>query len=327
MGKRASAKIVGAFILGGIGLVIIAIVVFGSGKWFTESRSYVLFFGGNVNGLRVGAPVKFKGVTVGSVTKILLSLTPPPPGSAAQAIAQIRIPVIIEIDQQRIISHHGYGGIINNPKMMKELIREGLRAQLSMESIVTGLLYVDLDMHPGTPAILVTNQKNPKYLEIPTLPNALEQAQTFATQVITKLNKIDFSAIIASLNETVDSIKGLVNSPELKSAVASLGRTSDNLNATAASLRALSDNLNRQIGPLSVSLRRTSDHASATLAQAQTTLQAIQMTLAPGSPIDYQLMHTLQDVADAARSIRQLSDLLQRNPSALVRGRAVQNAQ
>ncbi|MGH7986123.1 MAG: MlaD family protein [Candidatus Binataceae bacterium] len=327
MGKRANPKIVGAFILGAIGLIIAAIVLFGSGKWFTESRSYVLFFSGNVSGLRVGAPVKFKGVTVGSVTKILLSLTPPPPGSAAQAIARIRIPVIIEIDQQRIISHNGYGGIINNPKMMKELIREGLRAQLSMESIVTGLLYVDLDMHPGTPATLITKQKNPKLLEIPTLPNALEQAQTFGTQLMTKLNKLDFTAIINSLTETVDTINSLVNSPQTKALVVSLGRTSDNLNATAVSLRAASDNLNSQIGPMAASLRRTSDNASATLAQAGRTLASIQATLAPGSPLDYQMVHTLQDVSDAARSIRQLSDLLQRNPSALIRGRSAGSGQ
>ena len=74
MARRANPKAVGVFILGALALAVTAVVALGSGRLFQKSNQYVLFFAGNVNGLRVGAPVKFKGVEVGSVTNVLLNL-------------------------------------------------------------------------------------------------------------------------------------------------------------------------------------------------------------------------------------------------------------
>src|ERR1700676_1365272 len=104
MGKQFSPTLVGGFVLGAIGLGVIALVVLGSGRFFTGKTQYVLYFDRDVNGLRVGAPVKFRGVAIGTVDAILLSLS----GLDTQnknAAPNVKIPVVIDIDSRKIESH------------------------------------------------------------------------------------------------------------------------------------------------------------------------------------------------------------------------------
>jgi paraquat-inducible protein B len=74
MGKRVRPALVGAFVLGGLALAVLTIVLIGSGRWFQEKTELVLYFSSDVNGLRIGAPVKFRGVEIGAVTRIMLNL-------------------------------------------------------------------------------------------------------------------------------------------------------------------------------------------------------------------------------------------------------------
>src|SRR5271168_1834419 len=104
MGKRINPATVGAFVLGAIGLILAAVVVFGSGNLFRKTHDFVIFFGGDINGLRVGAPVKFKGVEIGQVAKIRLRLEQQV-NQSGQLRADVPIPVIIELDEEKIVSH------------------------------------------------------------------------------------------------------------------------------------------------------------------------------------------------------------------------------
>ena len=179
MGKRFSPTLVGGFVLGAIGLGVIALVVLGSGRFFTGKTSYVLYFDRDVNGLRVGAPVKFRGVDIGTVNAILLSLTGLDQQSKS-ALPDVKIPVVIDIDSRKIESR-GAQDDLSDPEVMKHAVTLGLRGQLQSESYVTGVLYIDLDMHPGTEAKFSMNtlEQQERYegiQEIPTLPTALERS-------------------------------------------------------------------------------------------------------------------------------------------------------
>src|SRR5215470_5003382 len=101
MRTQANARLVGAFVLGAIVLAIAAVAVLGSGRLFRKTYPFILVFRGNVNGLRVGAPVKIKGVTIGSVTDIGLRLNLGLEDVSARQ-GGIQIPVMIEIDEGRI---------------------------------------------------------------------------------------------------------------------------------------------------------------------------------------------------------------------------------
>src|SRR4030095_1427639 len=138
MNKKISPTLIGAFVVGALSLLVVAVIALGSGRLFRQTREFVLYFDNSVNGLRVGAPVKFKGVEIGSVKDIRLQLEE---GGEIN-----KIPVIIEIDLKKLTAR----GATIAPAVDREafntfIVDRGLRGQLEMESLVTGLLYVALD--------------------------------------------------------------------------------------------------------------------------------------------------------------------------------------
>jgi paraquat-inducible protein B len=318
MGKRANPTMVGAFVLGALAIVIAVIIGLGSSHLFTREHKFVMFFSSDVNGLNIGAPVKFRGVEVGSVKNILLSLGGLGAGGIQQG-GQVRIPVIIQLDSRKLFAR-GAELDLDDPKQIAAAIQLGLRGELKTESMLTGLMYIDLDMHPDTPVKFYLGRNSP-FPEIPTVPTPLEQAQTAIVKIVAALEKVDFEALTASLTQTANSINELVKSRQVRETIASLDQAAVGLNATAQSIRKTSDDLNRQVGPAAEDLRKTTASARAALKEAQDTLGAVKTVLGPGSPVDYQLTQTLEQTGDAARSLRQLADYLQRNPSSVIRGR------
>jgi paraquat-inducible protein B len=310
MGRKANPTVIGAFVVAALVLAVLAIAFFGSGRLFRKTSKWVLFFDRSVNGLRVGAPVKFKGVEIGTVNDIRLNL-----GEMARGPKEAYIPVIIAIDSERVREK---GGRVMDltPEVGRQLVDEGLRAQLSTESFVTGVLYVELDFFPGTPATLV-NEPTVPFPEIPTLPTALEQVQAKASEIITKLGEVDLKGLVESLKGTVEGLDRLVNSPEIRKVVDELDETLQTAREALGSVRSAADGLTRDTGPLWKSLRATSDQADASLRQ----LEAL---ITPGAPLSYQVGETLRELGDAARALRVLAELLERDPSVLIRGRARQ---
>jgi paraquat-inducible protein B len=195
-----------------------------------------------------------------------------------------------------------------------------LRGELKTESMLTGIAYIDLDMHPDTPVKFYLGRNSP-YPEIPTVPTPLEQAQTAIIRIMAALEKVDFEALTRSLTQTSNSISALVASHQVRETIASLDQAAVSLNGTAQSIKKTSDDLNKQVGPAAEDLRKTTASARAALQQAEQTLVAVRSVLGPGSPVDYQLTETLEQTSDAARSLRQLTDYLQRDPSSVIRGR------
>ena len=322
MGKRVNPALIGAFVLGAIGLIVTAVVIFGSGRLFRKSHEFVIYFGGDINGLRVGAPVKFKGVEIGQVKKIRLRLEQDVNRQNGRLKADVRIPVIIELDEEKILAHGGSAIDLSDPHTIPNLIREGLRAQLGSDSFVTGLMYVALDIEPNTPIQMVASPGSPLQ-EIPAIPNTLEQAQAVAVRIFEKLDKVDFANVFQEMTGTLDSIKQIASSPELKTAISNSEKTREQFSKTLGSARQTLDTLDGQIKPLSSSLQKTSLSADTAVKQATVTLGTVNTTIEPGSPVNYQVVQTLQDVSAAARSIKELADYIQRNPGALLRGRDI----
>ena len=329
MNKKFTPTLIGAFVIGAIALLVIAIIVFGSGRLFKQTREFVLYFENSVNGLRVGAPVKFKGVEVGSVKNIVLQLD----GNTQVA----RIPVIIEIDLEKLTARGATRRIAEDRETLRKAITDlGLRGQLLMESLVTGLLYVGLDFFPETPVNLVQQAGGDnKYPEIPTTPTTLEQAQDAFTRIINKLEQIDLKGLIKSLEGTIGGINQLVNSPELKSALQRLDHTIPKIDDAIVEIRKMTSNLDGNITTLSANLQETSDAARGAMQQAGTTLKQTDAALKeaeaaminirgisdPESVTFYELGRSLREISAAARSLRLLSNSIERNPRALIFGK------
>jgi len=320
MGKKANPAVIGAFVVGAIALAVIGVAVFGSGQMFKRNAKFVCFFSGTVNGLSVGAPVRFKGVDVGSVTDIRLRFEQAISDSS-QVQQGVRIPVFFELDPDKIALQGGSRDL-RDATQVKQLIDLGIRAQLNSQSLVTGLLFVQLDFHPEFPANFALPPGS-KPTEIPTIPTTMEQVQSAATEIIRKLDDIHFDTMVKSATQVLDNINGVVSSPALKQTMESLPATVANINQTVTSLRELAVRLDSKQGPLFDSLKGASDKTGATLEQARLTLQTVQTLAEPDSPLANQISASLQEVASAARAMRLLADYLERNPGAIVRGRDV----
>jgi paraquat-inducible protein B len=316
MRRPADVRLIGGFVLGAVALAIAAIAVLGSGRLFRKTYPFILVFRGNVNGLRVGAPVKIKGVTIGSVTDIELQLDIglESVGSSAEGI---KIPVLIEIDRNRL-NRAATGPGMNQD--VRRAVHQGLRAQLAIESFVTGLLYIDLDIHPGAPEHYEM-PPNSRPQEIPTLKTTFEEAQSTAAKIISQLDKIHLDELIKTTNQTIAALGDLARSPDLRSALVSLNKTATSLGDTAHSISELTEHVDRQVGPVAANIEKGAHDIDLAVQKAQTALDRLQSGLQPDAPLVYRANQALEDVSAAARSFRELSDYLHRNPSAIVRGR------
>jgi paraquat-inducible protein B len=329
MSKQANKTVIGAFVVGTIALVVIAIVVLGSGKFFKQTFKAVCYFEGSVGGLNIGAPVVFRGVRVGSVTEVILGLEP--------SKLAFTIPVYIEIEPDK------FSVIGVRPKKLgenlKAFIDRGLRASLETQSIVTGQMQVGLDFKPDKPAKFAEFKFDTKTPEIPTVPTPMQE-------LAKKIEKLPIDEIFEKLSSTLSKIDNLVGSPEIVQAIRSV-------NLALGDVRKLVQNVDSRIGPLASSIEGTvNDYGKLardasnkidtlslgladaikelqkavsgvekTLEQAQLALAEAKKTLSEDSPLQYEIAETLQELQKGARSIRLLADDLKRRPQSVIWGK------
>jgi paraquat-inducible protein B len=241
MTRRASPTLIGLFVLGGLVLVVGALLVLGGREWFTRRVTCVMAFDGSVAGLAVGSPVSFRGVPVGAVSNIEFRY-----GSSL-------IVVFAQFAPSRI---RGAPPLARTRQAIAEDVQKGLRAQLQLQSLVTGQLYVGLDYHPGTPGTLTGVEKDS--CEIPTVPTALAQAQDHLMKIAQQLAEAPLKEVVETAARTLDGIERLVTSPELRRSLVSADRTLQEAGLLVRDVRA-------RVGPAMGSLERTLDQAQRTI--------------------------------------------------------------
>jgi len=328
--KRVDPRVIGSFVVGAIILGVAGLIFFGPGGLISETQKYVLHFDSSVKGLNVGSPVRFRGVKIGQVKDINVRVRP--------TDFKFRIPVIIEIEPSRIEAYGTDQGVLDAIKSsmqgkdpVQALVDKGLRAQLELDSLVTGQLYVNFDMHPGTP-INISGEET-EYPELPTIPSSLgELTKTFEDLPLRELS--------SKLISTAEGFEKLVNSPGLHQGLAKFDETMTQLNILLHDLnsellplaRSIKETLNdtRQmvahldgkIDPLVVEFNRAMDSFDAAAKKTSVTMQQVKAFTADDSRLQQQLSITLQQVNKAARSIHQLSSEIERDPQILLRGRS-----
>ena len=318
MSKPIGKPLIGAFVVGAVALAVAGLIVLGGGEFLKKKYMRVLYFDGSVKGLKVGAPVTFRGVEVGTVTNISLRANP--------ENLTIRIPVIIEIDPASVETTTG--GHLDD--QLSRLIKRGLRAQLDLQSMVTGQLQIELDFMPDTKARLVGGKT--KYAEIPTVPSTLAK---FAKE----LENIPIQEIVHRVTAVLAGIEKFIDNPELNQSVHNLNQTILDMqklvknvdrhvdpllgSATAAIGHAdeLALNIHKQIDPLAASIKKTAAAAGPAIKEAERALANIAALTGKGSEERKQLDRTLKELQAAARSIKVWAEYLERHPEALIRGK------
>lgn len=309
MAKRANPTLIGAFVLGGIALAVVAVLLLGGRQWFKRPVTCVMAFDGNVAGLTVGSPVSFRGVQLGTVSSIQLRYN------------TTLIIVLAQIDPSRIRGAPGEITQARVERSIEDAVKNGLRAQLQVQSLLTGQLYVGLDYYPDTPARLTGIDKD--FCEIPTIPTALAQIQDQMKKIMAELEQLPLKRIVEAVASTMEGVDKLIHSPELVRAVKSLDATLVDVQAlirtvnarvdpTARALQATLEQAQRTIDevgrdvrklvgdvddrvrPLAANLEATSDSARALMQDAQKTLRSIDERLDP-------VLTSLRTAGDAAR--------------------------
>lgn len=322
MNGKAKKAVIGAFVLGALALLVTGVMIFGSGKLFADTRKFVVYFEGSVKGLNIGSPAMFRGVKIGSVTDIQLDFDP--------SNLAVTIPVIIEVEPEK------FRGMKTDRTYLQSLIEKGLRAQLQMQSIVTGQLAIYVDFYPDTPVVL--RAKDSKYPEIPSILSKTEELQK-------TLSELPLEDLVEKMQSAMDGIDRLVNSPELHDAVSSLGITAKEVQEVVRTLdrevrslgqegRKTTEAATRTLneaekflamregasGEMARNINETLAKARATFDKSEETLEAVRLT-ASDERSTYQLQQALQELAEAARSINTLAAYLERHPEALLRGK------
>lgn len=302
MDRKTHPTLIGAFVVCAIALGFGAILVFGSGAFFAKRHVHVICFDRSIKGLTVGAPVMFRGVEIGSVTDITVRVN--------QKNFTFYIPVHIQIKRGRIDTLLGDDSLgkaffQNSRELITLLIDRGLRAQLQLESLLTGKLFVQLDFHPDTPVNLIGI--DPRYNEIPTIPSSMEELSH-------ALERLPLQEIATRAMHTIEGIDRLVNSPEIPASITAL-------HEALQSLKAAADSLDRTLGPATAGFSATADAARETLRRLQQVLDSVGAIAAGNSPVMYDLRKTMEDLGAAARSMRVMTDYLERHPEALLRGK------
>lgn len=331
MSVKANPTRIGFFVVGAIVLLVICLVVFGSGKFFKQTLPFVAYFEGSLSGLSVGAPVTFRGIPIGSVTDVKVQVFP--------KNLTARIPVHFEVTPARLEIMGEWTG--SRQDRIKKLIDAGMRAQLVSQSLVTGQLAIELNFQPDTPVNLIGG--DPSVIEVPTLPSPIQQ-------LMGELQKVKLDQLVESANALITKVSTIVSAPEVQELVPDAGKL-------ISEARGLLATLDSEIKPTSASLRSAADAATVMLDQSQeavakidaglspaiadvrqlvreldtklpltlrrldATLGAVDASVRPDAAVMRDVRNALNQVASAARSIRELANTLERDPSALIRGK------
>lgn len=341
MSKPVSKTAIGAFVVGACLIVAAMIIIMAAGTLFSKKHYCVSFFKGSVQGLSVGAPVKFRGVEIGAVTKIMLTYTMVEQNG--KKTRQVSIPVFYEIYDQQVGSTEVSSEEFE--KVFEHMVRNGLRAQMQMQSIITGQYFIQLDFYPDDNPVYV-------YSSMPGKPEGLEDAlevpavTTGLAKLSQTIDKLPLEDMLNRLDDSLVGLQNIMNSDSTRELVDKLGPMASSLNNAIATLEkelgptlqavtgaahglenntkqleAVFGDVRKVLVNVDRSVQNLSSDLKDSLISLQDTSREVSAFAAGESPLSHQLTDTLKDLRQLSFNLNALIDTLEENPSALVWGK------
>lgn len=340
LNKRLQPAFIGGFVVLSFFLFAAAVIIFGGSQFFNEENTVIAYFDGSLQGLSVGAPVTYRGVTIGQVKAIKIHIK-----ADADIEHQIVIPVLISLIPGKHIIMEGIQTKEGNEAsdFLEAMCRRGLRAKLKLQSLVTGKLYIDLAIYENTTPVY--RDQDGTYFEIPTLPSEMHQfSRVLETIDFEELHDKAISTftslenLVANLDQALDSEKTQQLLAEVSSAATSLNSILSQIDTKASPLLEKMDDSLTQIQNLAMHtdqavtsfdtrLTPFMDNMTTTLSRLDTTLQQTdqllgqaEKTITPSSPLYFRVTEAMRQLEVTAKSVQNLTDFLHRNPEALIYG-------
>lgn len=317
MSNTSNSVSIGAFVIGAL-VIAIAGILFVTGSGIGQDRTtVVMVFDGSVKGLSVGAPVALRGVEIGQISNIDLIFD-------ADTIDIIMF-VEAEIREKNIKRRGDSKG-----DFIEEMIARGLRAQLNTQSILTGLLYVQLDFHPGSELVLAPTES--PYTQIPTIPTDLQRLSR-------EFESIDFAQLADNLASLSQGLKKFVLNKDFQKMPGDISRTlaavetmsthlNERLKTSGPKFGELMEKASVTLDAAKVEIPKLSSSAQETLVNLNTALESfnsaageIDQLVGDDSSTRYELNNALHELALAGRAMRLLAKTLEEQPEALLRGK------
>ena len=323
MSLRANPTAVGIFLIGVIIIGIAGTAMLAGNTWLRNKTKFASYFKETVNGLALGAPVKFQGAPVGHVTSILIQID--------ERDKTFQVPVEYEIDVTLLRT--ALSGYVNlaDQNVLERQIADGLRAQLQMESIVTGQLYVELTYLKDAPPP-VREPRETMWPEIPTTPSFMAAIGTGAGSVVADVVKvlyrvnemlttIDMKAINSAVVGSAQSVQRLVDAPELRAALKEVPAITAQMSRTLARVDTLAATVGAAVDPMAADIRAATKEVNATLQSLRATIDDTHGVLSTDSGLGFELQGALMNLKEATNALRQLMTSLEQNPDMLLRGK------
>jgi len=331
MSQKASPALIGVFTLVGLVIAAASLILLGAGKFFEKSSSIVLYFEKSAYGLLVGSEVRFGGVRIGRVTSIKVIID--------QKQNRKIIPVVVELSHQDLydvgLTDNGSIDFVSE-EGVKRAVADGLRARMKQQSLLTGQLYIEFDLFPGSNTFdYVPDVKSP-YPNVPTQGTELDDLIKGIADGLKKFNGLDLASIlkefrdvlvntktqIAALNLKAinDNIVGITADVKALTGNEKLGKAIDSLDSALASFEALTKKANEGMDPLLEDFEKVMQQASAGMAKIEEASADISRMANPRAPVLMRLQNVLEETERAARAIKELANDLKQNPNTLLLG-------
>jgi len=324
MSMKANPTAIGLFMIGALVIAIIGTVVLASATWFQERTTFMSFFPESVNGLANGAPVKFQGVPVGRITGINIQID--------QRDDSFLVPVEYEIDLPRLTTPRGTYVNLGDTLVLKQQIAKGLRAQLQMESLVTGVLYLELSYRQDSTPPRLDTTRITLWPEIPSTPSLmsaigggagslLSETMKILNRVNGLLGDVNMREINLAVVKSAKAVEELVSSPDLRATMRQMPGATAQLNNTLAEAQKLAARATLAIDPMQTQLTGVSTEAISTLQALRKTLDETHGLLSADTGPGYELTGALKSLREAADALKVLITSLEQNPDMLIRGK------
>jgi len=329
---KRQALLVGSFVIGALVLAVLGIFALSGNNLFSKQQKAIIYFKGGVAGLYVGAPVSFRGVPVGQVEDIGIEVD--------RKTLAARIPVRIRVSSKSV-SFSQDGGASNVPPDLPSLVQRGLRAKLVAQSFVTGQKAIDLDFVRNPPPVVLAGADNGGDPEIPVIADRFEALFDQVAQLPLRDTVREVRETMQSLKTTLESTRGVLEAATqqitgtaedarktlqtgnqtLLAATSALQKVQASADASLASVTRLADATRETVQTAQPELQRTLVTAREAAESANLAMSRVAELTAPGAPLRSDLDSSMRDLSQAARGLREWSELLEQQPNAVIFGR------
>jgi paraquat-inducible protein B len=319
---RQHPRAVGTFVLGAVVLLLAAIVLLSAGDWLTPKDRFVVFFPGSVRGLNPGAAITFRGIKMGEVKEVTALIS----GKSADPI---QIEVVFELRRNLVVPRTAADESwrhVRGAELARQLIAAGIRGRLLSESLLTGQKYIDFDFLPHEPARLSSLSR--RYPELPTAPSAMEKLSERSEAILAKLADLPVDRMLEDLRQALQSLRALLESPDLKGAIAGARRSGEAVPPAIEDVRAVAADTRRLLATVESDVHATGGETAETARRLRASLDRLDGTLgrvndvaASSDDARVQAVRTLQDLSRTLDALRGLADYLESHPEAVLQGK------